>query len=430
MKRNFRIFATILVSFTMTLSPLFSYGNADSRAEEVLRKAEEIDRLMRAQTPAQSEVVVGTDCANAANQHLKVCVCARDPRTIGCSNNLVKTGQMASASSASAASDDFSGLNSTFVPEGTQQQTDNSAVTPATSTGTEVGTNGNSNIFSDGKPITDSSYGSAKQGQGSNNSAGQIATMIGAGMVAAGTAMMPGCCSPTGGCCPAAVTMVAMGVLGLMQGAANKSTAGQHGMVSADVGLQPDGDSNNQPDSYQSPDPTTTAAFKTETAKGFSALDKVGAKLDPKTGKLTFPNGSTVGVGSLGDPSAMSHAGVSANDMKKIQKTMSDLEKAAMTKAGSSLASGESGYEGGGGGSTTVVSSDEGMGGMGGVGAGKDRDPATASVAGMTKNFNGELIGVAGDDIFKMMTRRYNQKSKEDSFLPPESSPAPFGSRN
>lgn len=327
----------------------------------------------------------------------------------------------------SAWANPFGGVDPNFVPEGPQQE-QLQPVIPVTPTPTP-NPDGNSNIFSDGKPMSDSAYGAAKDGQGSNSSAGNIATAIGAGMVAAGTAMMPSCCGTPPTCCPAAITMIAMGVLGLMQGAANKSTSGQHGIVSKDVGMTGDSNGDGVPD-YQNPDPTGSAAFKSEMSKGFNALSKVGAKLDPKTGKITFPNGATVGPGQLGDPNAMSQAGVNPTQMKNIQKQLSDLEKAALAKAGAA-ATAENGFEsGGGGGSTTTVASDDSGAGMGGMGNGKDRDPAAASVAGMTKNFNGELIGVAGDDIFQMMARRYQQKSKEDSFLPPESSPAPFGARN
>jgi hypothetical protein len=46
-----------------------------------------------------------------------------------------------------------------------------------------------------------------------------------------------------------------------------------------------------------------------------------------------------------------------------------------------------------------------------------NREPASAE--GLAKGFNGELIGVAGDDIFKMMNRRYKLKSAQDSFIGP-----------
>ena len=56
------------------------------------------------------------------------------------------------------------------------------------------------------------------------------------------------------------------------------------------------------------------------------------------------------------------------------------------------------------------------------------REPA--SVAGMVKNYNGEMIGVSGDNIFDMMTRRYREKDGKDNFLPPESSPDSLSVRN
>lgn len=47
-------------------------------------------------------------------------------------------------------------------------------------------------------------------------------------------------------------------------------------------------------------------------------------------------------------------------------------------------------------------------------GLGKDRNIAAE---GLAKDFNGELIGVAGDDIWKMMNRRYKLKTAQDSFM-------------
>jgi hypothetical protein len=37
--------------------------------------------------------------------------------------------------------------------------------------------------------------------------------------------------------------------------------------------------------------------------------------------------------------------------------------------------------------------------------------------AGMSKNYNGEPIGVAADSIFLMMNRRYKVKESQDSFF-------------
>lgn len=45
-----------------------------------------------------------------------------------------------------------------------------------------------------------------------------------------------------------------------------------------------------------------------------------------------------------------------------------------------------------------------------------DRRPSSE---GLTREFNGDLIGAAGDDIFTMMKRRYNLKAEQDTFISP-----------
>ena len=42
---------------------------------------------------------------------------------------------------------------------------------------------------------------------------------------------------------------------------------------------------------------------------------------------------------------------------------------------------------------------------------------AAPKVSGMTKNFGGERIGVAGDDIFQMITRQYRSQDNADGFF-------------
>jgi hypothetical protein len=45
-----------------------------------------------------------------------------------------------------------------------------------------------------------------------------------------------------------------------------------------------------------------------------------------------------------------------------------------------------------------------------------DRRPSSE---GLTREFNGDLIGAAGDDLFTMMKRRYNLKAEQDTFISP-----------
>ena len=57
----------------------------------------------------------------------------------------------------------------------------------------------------------------------------------------------------------------------------------------------------------------------------------------------------------------------------------------------------------------------DGSGSGGGHSGSNDgRNPAGE---GLTRDFNGEAIGSAGDDIFSMMNRRYKMKTAQDSFI-------------
>ena len=41
-----------------------------------------------------------------------------------------------------------------------------------------------------------------------------------------------------------------------------------------------------------------------------------------------------------------------------------------------------------------------------------------SSVAGMTRSLASDRIGVSGDNIFEMLSRRYQKKSRANAFLP------------
>lgn len=265
-----------------------------------------------------------------------------------------------------------------------------------------------------------STNGAARQGASSNGSASQIAQMIGQGLLATGTAMMPPCSASMCSCCPTAAMLIAMGILGLMQSGANKGTAAQHKYVASTSNQGNDGTSAAGYDTLGSLE--NVPGFTPSDLKKIDDLKKYGVTY--KDGKFTMPNGKSFGLNDVNNPNAMANAGVSAADFAKAMAQAAALEKKAgeqVEKVGAHTAS--QGFENGvgGGGSSGPGSSDEEETYAGG-GAKAARDPA-ASVAGMTKSYNGELIGVAGDSIFEMMARRYRQKSKEESFLPPESAP-------
>ena len=132
------------------------------------------------------------------------------------------------------------------------------------------------------------------------------------------------------------------------------------------------------------------------------------------------------------DKKSMMASGMSAGDADKL---MNDLygKNSALAKAGldakslSDTASKEKKFGdflnvSGSGSSTNVVTVDPSKNGDKKFGD-KLSDSALAdrrpSSEGLTRDFNGDLIGAAGDDIFTMMKRRYNLKNEQDTFIAP-----------
>ena len=116
-------------------------------------------------------------------------------------------------------------------------------------------------------------------------------------------------------------------------------------------------------------------------------------------------------------------AGMSAADAKMMAGSLNSMGSAvnakdALAKENSKDAAfGENGAGGGG-----ASGKGTGVNANGNANGGKDlegskRDPASAE--GLAKDFNGDMIGVAGDDIFKMMNRRYKLKASQDNFIAP-----------
>lgn len=286
--------------------------------------------------------------------------------------------------------------------------------TTATTTTTTPTTTSTSNT-------TPSTYGASQGASGSNGSAGQIAQMVGQGLLTAGTAMMPGCVASKCSCCPAAAAMIGMGILGLLQAGKNKDSSGQNAGV---AGTAQGYGSSPYVDDYNTGGSLTPSAdgVPTTVTKAMADVAKVGVKYDPKTGTITLPNGKTMNTGDLTNKDAMSNAGVSSGEFAKAMAMAASLEKTAadkVEKMGAHTAA--MGFaEGGGGAGNNSNRSDSEASGSGG-----DRKPADAkaSVVGMRKGYNGDMIGVAGDTIFGMMSRRYMQKSQEQGFLFPDAKP-------
>ena len=143
---------------------------------------------------------------------------------------------------------------------------------------------------------------------------------------------------------------------------------------------------------------------------------------------MKTPNGlKTYTDKDFADVKSMMAAGLSAADANKLY---SDLygKDSLLSKAGADAKSlAELGkdkknlgdFSGLGGGASTVAvdaAANSNKKFSEKIGDVADRRPTSE---GLTRDFNGELIGAAGDDIFTMMNRRYKLKNEQDSFIAP-----------
>lgn len=141
-----------------------------------------------------------------------------------------------------------------------------------------------------------------------------------------------------------------------------------------------------------------------------------GVSVDAESGIVKLPDGKEI---NLNDPSSMSAVmgsqnaskvigeakKIEADALKKVEQIQPTSLEAAYGMGASGMAAGL-GYD-----LETDTSVSSGL-------AKVARKPA--QVSGLTKNFNGDPIGVSGDSIFGMMSRRYKLKSNQKSFFGPD----------
>lgn len=262
-----------------------------------------------------------------------------------------------------------------------------------------------------------------------NKLTGGIQVVTGGIMIQQGFASTP---ATNWGLVAMGTMMVGMGLTNIAQGGDHSGAAGSAGITGFQTdgfgGLSGTGSSGveNPYDSLTSKDPTYNKVPDT-----LKSLEKQGI-YDPKMG--TFKVGDkTYKASDFSSQAAMAAAGFPAGMIAGAMDAMSEAEKKALAKVDKvkiGAATAANGYEEGGGGGGAGFdngasggdgSSDyAGTGAGGRAGAGKfglDRDPS--SLAGMSKNYNGEPIGVAADSIFLMMSRRYKVKESQESFFGP-----------
>lgn len=281
---------------------------------------------------------------------------------------------------------------------------------------------------------------SANTSQKQNNSSSSLSKVIGVANMALGATNAAACGSQCYSCCAQAVLFFAMGAMSFKQASNNAGAAYGSALTGLDTSASnPFGDPNsgkNPLDPNVDPSKDKDLAAQVNTGK-FNEIKKAlittginGVKLDPKTLKITDANsGKTYDANSLGTAAGMAEAGFSGADIAAALEASSKAEKAAMKKLGLTegigAATAANGYQDGGdaGGTLSGKAGDvnnDGASGFGGRGiASTGVKVPSNQIAGLTKNFNGERIGVSAENIFNMMARRYKTKEKQNSFFDP-----------
>jgi len=234
-------------------------------------------------------------------------------------------------------------------------------------------------------------------------------------------------CPTDGGSCAMSALFFLMGAQNMMQAAAQGKSGGQAAgaVYATDIGLGGSGyDPSIAEKIKQDPELKAGTDFAASVAQG-----KGGFTYDPKTNTVTTAKGTKIKGSDLGNSSALAAAGVpkaaidlmNASQADALAKAKEKIDKLGLNKLNTNVVAGEESSGGGGsGGSGSSGAGGDAAGYAGaragaGSGLGIDRDPA--QIAGMQKNYNGEPIGVSGDSIFKMMTRRYKVKESQSTFL-------------
>lgn len=295
--------------------------------------------------------------------------------------------------------------------------------------GSADGTNTSASVVS-----TAGANQSANQSKKNNNNTAVIAQVVSMGLMVA-SIKPTGTCATVGGgwACPIAAMLIGMAGMAGKQSGANGGAAGNSAWTAGQtdgIGFGGNGDGTTDPNSLANK--ISSEMFGGNTAAAKSALSKLtspeglnGVKFDPKTGKITTPDGKTYSASDFSSAAAMKAAGFSDADINGALGKVAKLEKDALDKLKKiESAIGKAGFDEGGGGGAFAKNGSESSGandanvsGLSGSAGSLPRDPAGSSVAGLSKMYNGEPIGISQDSIFSMMNRRYKIKEKQDSFF-------------
>jgi hypothetical protein len=268
-------------------------------------------------------------------------------------------------------------------------------------------------------------------GQMAENNSNKGKSLASAGMTVAAAGVMATCFTPagmTGTCKTFVLALAATTAVRMLMGNASgtsSSTAAAVTTAADDPYHLASGNGTTTTTVPTTPNYTNDPDWKNAIAT-IDKLKKDGWKVDLNKGTVTSPDGKKYSTSALNSADSMQAAGLGSSAIKAFENAMAKVPALAAEKmkAADSAASMFDDNVGGGG-AKPAAASDGGLTPYGSLAAGTasgqklgiDRDPA--QVAGMSKDFNGNPIGVPQDSVFKMIDRRYELHQKNGSFLSP-----------
>lgn len=268
------------------------------------------------------------------------------------------------------------------------------------------------NTLTTGTPAASGSINPAAQQGQKSQSSGSGANM------AAGAAMLAACMMTM----PPNIALCAMGAMAMAQGGADKDAAKQSAQTAAassNSGAMGTNAANTTP-TYTDPG-KGSGAYSDQVKAGLQALDDAGVKVSPAG--VTTADGSKVSAANMGNASAMTSAGFDANAVRDAKK-VTDALNAEMAKGVSVSSMATAG--GGGGFSAPAAEAPKeeadsklppGFDPFGLAGGGQGEAARARALAGKTVNFDGEPIGVRGNNIFEMVHNCYQRKREGNHFI-------------
>lgn len=238
----------------------------------------------------------------------------------------------------------------------------------------------------------------AATGKSSQSAAAAMNMMMAAALTAACLAPCPKC----------QMALCAMGALAAMQGMHDAGASGQSGTTyKYGTDTKPGDDSQSVPEDGAIGTGGSKFSVPKIVAEGQAKLDAAGMKVTPSG--VTNPDGSFTPASAFNSAASMAEAGIDPSAIADAQKIIADTNANGMKVASVAVDGG------GSGGASSVVPNEGGDTGNKSIGlGGADKK---GLLAGKTVLFDGEPIGVRGDNIFGMIQVAYDKKKNAKNFI-------------